>query len=212
MAAVAARCTSTISQQMIRSTPSGKKRLAYRWYIYHSPDFQFAGEGTAQNAKFAQFYNTGLLFDNSSGPVHMYNFLDWTPAQDCCVSGPGTSNVTAQEWKGKWWRAEVVVTNPDGKGLTNPGSGPVMKLYLKNVTDNTPEITAIDTSLPGTQLNPTTNFRNPPVNYFTGVQANHYRQNGGNGFEAISSYVAAAWDTDAGQRIGPAYEVEGRGN
>jgi hypothetical protein len=179
------------------------KRAAARWYIYHSPGFEFAQEGLCQNSKMAQF-DSGLLLDKSFGQVHMYNFTTWTPAQDCCFVGPGPQNVQKQDWRGKWWRVEVVFINRLGG---NPGW--VGKVYMKNVTDNTPEITVVNTSMPGTQLIQS-NTRTPP-NRMDGMLSNNYRQGTCNGWLGISHYMLAGWDTDQGQRIGPAIEIEGGG-
>ena len=40
---------------------------------------------------------------------------------------------------------------------------------------------------------------------------NNYRETGCTGWLGFSSYVLAGWDTDEGQRIGAAVEVEGGG-
>jgi hypothetical protein len=102
-----------------------------------------------------------------------------------------------------------VISNPEGKGATYPGTGPVIRLYLKNVTESASEILVIDTGMLS-RLNPSTAFRDPPI-ALRGVMANLYRQGPGAGFRAVSHYMAASWDTDTGQRIGAAYEVEGGG-
>jgi hypothetical protein len=132
----------------------------------------------------------------------MYNFLTWTPAQDCCNWGPGPDNLVSSDWRGKWWRVEVVFINRTGG---NPGF--VAKVYMRNITDNLPELLVIDTSWPGTQLNPSST-RTPP-NPMNQMWMNHYRQGVCTGWLGFSHYMLAGWDTDAGQRIGPAIEVEG---
>lgn len=182
------------------------KRSAARYYIYHSPNYQFAQEGVCTNSKMAQF-DGGALLDKSFGTVHMYNFTSWTPAQDCCFNGPGPDQmaVNKADWRGKWWRVEIVFTNRAGG---NPGF--VAKVYMKNVTDNGPELTVVDTSAPGTQLN-TSNSLTPPVR-MDKMHINNYRETGCKGWLGMSHYMAAGWDTDQGQRIGPAYEIEGGGN
>jgi hypothetical protein len=153
----------------------------------------------------AQF-DGGLLLDKSFGTVHMYNFTTWTPAQDCCFNGPGPEQDAVQkaDWRGKWWRVEIVFINRSGG---NPGF--VAKVYMKNVTDNGPEYTVVDTSASGTQLTPSST-RTPPVR-MDSMSINNYRETGCTGWLGISHYMAAGWDTDEGQRIGAAYEVEGGG-
>jgi hypothetical protein len=181
-----------------------KPRIAARWYLYHTPDFEFAGDGACENSKLLLFGNQGVL-DKSFGPVHMYNFLTWSVAKDCCFVGPGPQNITKDAWRGKWYRVEVVVTNPAGPG-TN------VEVYLKNVTDNAPEIKVVDLSepCPGCGLDggwaPSATLT-PPTPIDTLV-INLYRQGICKGWLGVSHYVAAAWDTNAAQRIGPAAEVE----
>jgi len=176
------------------------KRAAVRFYLYHSPNFQWSGEGACENSKLAEFDDA--LLDKSFGFVHMYNFLDWTPAQDCCLSGPGADNVTKDDWRGNWWRVEIVFTNRAGG---NPGF--VAKVYMRNVTDNGRELTVVDSSLPGTQLIQSST-RTPPQRQDK-MWMNNYRQGTCNGWLGFSHVMAAGWDTDQGQRIGPAYEIEG---
>jgi hypothetical protein len=175
-------------------------RGAARWYLYHSPNFEFAGDGGCQNSKLAQF-DGGALLDKSFGFVHMYNFTTWSPPQDCCLSGPGPDNVAKADWRGKWWRIEVIFSNRAGG---NPGF--VGKVYIQNVTDNRPELLVVDTSWPGTQLIPSST-RTPPDRIDT-IWMNNYRQNACAGWLGFSHYMMAGWDIDAGQRIGPAIEIE----
>jgi hypothetical protein len=40
---------------------------------------------------------------------------------------------------------------------------------------------------------------------------NNYRETGCTGWLGFSHYLAAGWDTDEGQRIGAAVEIEGGG-
>jgi len=193
-----------------------EKRAAARWYIYHSPDYEFAFEGTCTNSKFAQFQ--GGVLDASFGYVHMYNFLDWAPSSDCCMVGPGPSNLTKEDWRGKWWRAEVVFTNLSGPGF-------VAKVYLKNITDGLPEMTVVDL-----EYGPTYSSQNvvewapsatltPPVRQDK-IYINNFRWADPSGvsptptgvcagWRGVSHYMVAGWDTDEGQRIGAAVEVEG---
>jgi hypothetical protein len=184
-------------------------RIAARWYLYHTPDFDFTGDGGCQNSELLAFGYAGQgALAKSFGYVQMYNFLNWSAAEDCCWSGPGPQNVTKQDWRGKWYRVEVVVTNPAGPG-TN------VEVYVRNVTDNGPELKVVDLSQPcpwcgpGGGWMPSPTLTPPaPINTFA---TNHYRQGVCKGWVGVSHYLAAAWDTNAAQRIGPAPEVEPAG-
>jgi hypothetical protein len=186
--------------------PDGYNRVAARFYIYRSSDFQFAQEGTCGNAKFAQF--DGSLLDSSFGYVHMYNFLNFQPSRDCCMVGPGPQNLDKQDWRNNWWRVEIVLRNLSGPGFDT-------KVYMKNVTLNSPEITVIDLQYPTSEWTPTGTLT-PPQRMHR-IAANLFRSLGSNtsgeclGWQGISHYMYAAWATDNGQRIGGAYEIEGGG-
>jgi len=123
--------------------------------------------------------------------------------------------------KGKWWFFEIVQTKLAGPGYN-------LQVYVRNVTDNGPEQKVIDlqtTGLPGTpKLSPPIPTLTPPTtnpaNNFSGkvlaFMANQYREVNPasatpvcRGFTAISHYMLAGWAIDAGQRIGPASEIEG---
>ena len=79
-------------------------RLAARWYIYRTPTFDFEGEGSCNNSKQSQ-QDGGLVTDYNTGAgFHMFNFTTWSPALDCCVSGPAINNPPVAGMKGKWWR------------------------------------------------------------------------------------------------------------
>lgn len=180
---------------------SGKARVAARWYIYHTPTFDFKFEGTCENSKITG-HQQGVQIDYSGG-FHIYNFLTWDPSVDCCVNGPGTdAGLASSEMKGKWWRFECVMTNRAGPDFR-------IILYGQNVTDNGAELELIDLWDDGSVDNLT-----PPalMSYMT---SNNHRFSNGNecrGWIGISHYLMASWDTDSGQRIGAASEVEGGGS
>jgi hypothetical protein len=180
------------------------KRLAVRFYIYHSPNFQFAQEGVCTNAKLMQFTGPNSLVDHSFGSIHMYNFTDFSPAQDCCFEGPGPDQgqVNKSYWRGKWVRIEAIYTNRAGPNWR-------FQLYSKDVTNNGPEYLVVDTSVSGTQLNAAN--RMPPKRQ-DAMLMNLYRETGCTGWEGFSHYMMAGWDSDSGQRIGAAVEVEGGGS
>lgn len=190
------------------------QRIAFRFYLYHSSDYNFSNplDGSQGcNAKLLQL-DAGLLGDITHGAVHMYNFTTWTPAQDCCFDGPGPAgnNLARADWLDKWWRIEFIMTN---RNAFSTGQHWRMQMYMKNVTDGTAEKLVVDSDEPGTQLN-VVNPRIPSA-VMNKLLVNHYRgENVGNplpcvGYEGVSHYMVAGWDTNAGQRIGPAAEIEG---
>ncbi len=190
----------------IHSSSTFTKRLAARFYIYHSTDFEFFQDGVCTNSKLMQM--TSHLVDKSSGFVHTYNFLrsnGWSPGQDCCLSGPGPDQeaLSKHAWRGKWWRIEAVYINRAGPNWA-------FRLYAKNITDNGPEYLVIDTTASGTEFNSAADW-SPPQRQ-DAMAINNYRETGCNGFLAFSHYMMAGWDTNQEQRIGAAVEVEGASN
>jgi hypothetical protein len=173
-------------------------RLAARWYIWHTPTFDFNLEGSCNNSKIAQFDN-GALVDYTLG-FHTYNYLNFSPAVDCCVSGPGpNAGLGTNQMKGKWWRFEVVMTNRSGPNFD-------FKMYGKNVTDDGPELTLLDLSTNNAVSNLT------PPSLMSAILSNNHRYSASGscrGWIGISHYMMAGWTTNAGQRIGAAGEVEG---
>lgn len=179
-------------------------RIAARFYVYHTPDFAFRTSATSscQNTKIMEF-DANSRIDYTAG-FHTYNYLDFSPAVDCCVTGPGSSpGISASQMQGKWWRWEAVMTKRSGPGYR-------LMFYGKNITDNTPEVTIIDTSMNGSTANLT-----PPMLMSKMLSNNHRWSPSGTGCigeRGISHYMMAGWTTDAGQRIGAAVEVEGGGS
>lgn len=185
------------------------KRIAARYYIYHSPDFQFKDDGACENSKMMSLGILGI--DKSFGNPHAYNFTSFSCAtqpcplpRDCCWIGPSTKTLEKPDWRGKWWRVELVVTNPRGPGFD-------LKLYMKNVTDNRPEFTAIDTSKrcvdcgAGGGWIPSKSIIAPAT--LNRLLINNYRQGNCQGWLGFSHYLAAGWLTNRGQRIGAAKEI-----
>lgn len=195
------------------------KRMAYRWYVYYSPNFEFAYEGSCTNGKLVQMGDTtsiGATITVAGDGIAMYNFYNWPPLNsDCCQLGPsfGDHGPTYAQWKGKWWRLEVVVTNRKGGPSPN---GVRVQLYLKNVTDHAAERLVIDTY--GSDFNagpdpyvPHDDFTFPTP--LAGMYPSLFRETltprgACKGYNALSYYMLAGWDTDVGQRIGPALEIE----
>lgn len=193
-------------------------RGAMRYYIFRTSNFEFRGDGTTgcDNAKQLTF-NSDTLVDNSDGNIHTYNYQTWAPNFiDCCAAAgggphPNDLNLVKQDWRGKWWRIEIAMTNRDGPGYN-------LQMFVKNITDEGDEFEVIDLSLddPGavqpwvaapTTLQPTERMNKMEVNLFRDAGATGTCK----GWQAISHYMVAGWDTDAGQRIGAATEVESGG-
>jgi hypothetical protein len=176
-------------------------RLAARWYIWHTPTFDFKGEGSCDNSKIAQFDN-GALVDYTGG-FHTYGYDSFSPSVDCCVSGPGPNAfIPTSQMKGKWWRFEIVMTNRSGPSFD-------FKMYGKNITDDGPELTILDLSSRSSVSNLT------PPSLMSAILSNNHRYSpsgGCRGWIGISHYMMAGWTTNAGQRIGGAAEVETPGS
>ena len=177
-------------------------RLAARWYIYYTPTFEFVGEGSCENNKITEHNNGSRVtaFTDSGDLVFStYNYLTFSPSVDCCLSGPGQNiRFPLTDFKGKWWRFEVVMTNRSGPNFD-------LKFYGKNVTDNGPELTIIDLSLDN-RVNKLT-----PPSLMSAILVNNYRQGTCRGWIGLSHYMTAGWTTNAGQRIGAASEIESPG-
>jgi hypothetical protein len=176
-------------------------RIAARWYMWRTPVFDFVDEGSCENTKITEFDN-GARVTYIPNTFSTYNYTEFSPSVDCCTSGPGPdSNVPSSQMKGKWWRYEVVMTNRSGPNFD-------FKMYAKNVTDDGPELTVIDLSSRSSVRNLT-----PPSLMSTLLSNNHRYSGSGScrGWIGISHYMMAGWTTNAGQRIGPAAEIESPG-
>jgi len=176
-------------------------RLAARWYIWHTPTFDFKDEGSCDNSKIAQLDN-GALVDYTGG-FHTYGYDSFSPSVDCCVSGPGPNSfISTTQMKGKWWRFEIVMTNRSGPSFD-------FKMYGKNITDDGPELTILDLSSRSSVANLT------PPSLMSAILSNNHRYSASGtcrGWIGISHYMMAGWTTNAGQRIGAAAEVETPGS
>lgn len=176
-------------------------RLAARFYIYHSPVFDFEGEGTCNNSKQVELNGDSRIDYNSGAGFHTYNYLQFSPPIDCCVSGPAVTQPQVAGFKGKWVRHEIVITNR---------SGPAYRLqsFMKNITDGTPEVAVIDTAFDSRVNNLT------PPQLMSSILSNNHRFSASGscrGWIGLSHYMMSGWTTNAGQRIGEATEVEPSG-
>lgn len=196
------------------------KRAAVRMYVYYNPTFQFAYTGGCENHKyFEQESLTTSLggtdgAGNGGGTHNAYSWGAWNHSPDCCFTGPNSVNyfgvTPASARRGKWWRTEMVLTNRGGGASPN---GYRAQIYDKNVTDNGPEELVLDTR--GTFFDGLESWGGwtdltPAARQDFMVFAG-YRQGTCAGFYAFSHVLVAGWNTDTGQRIGAASEVEGGG-
>jgi hypothetical protein len=174
-----------------------RKRMAVRWYRYYSPNYEMSQADNPACAQRGKLTEAHINFTSLGGGFSAYNFLNWTPnGRDCC-GYVQTSYPTIRQLKGKWWRIEYVMINRNGPGHNS-------LLYVKNVTDNSPERLVFDFS----RLSFWSPQFTPPVPARE-LRASQYAEGTCAGFAAVSHFMAAGWDTDTGQRIGPAYEIEG---
>jgi len=155
--------------------------------------------------------------------------VGWSPQLDCCRFGPRWTFAgqvpaeVASQKVGKWYRYEVVL-----RRMTTGSTSVILEAYRKNVTDNKAEFKIIDTSIACTGCNSsgrsfddwgnggsTTRLKTPNQTQLTRVEPNLFRNDDGahkcGGWRAYSHMLVAAWSTDAGQRIGPATEIESSG-
>lgn len=196
-------------------------RRSVRYYHYWSTNYSFVNEvtGCTNSNKYMEFGASsvaGPMFTVVGGTWSLYGVntvFNWNRTIDCCVgpgpgnyaNGPGTSAL-----KGKWYRIEIITHN-----AAPTGPGTYFEVFIKNVTDNGPELQILDTSqaanylLGNWDVNFTTNLH--PIANIDFMSINTYRAGTCTGFQAYSHYITAAWSTDAGQRIGAAVEVEGGG-
>ena len=195
------------------------KRMAYRYYVYHTSDFEFT-QMCSGNTKFAEGPAIAGMHYNSSGIKIQYygTWNKWTYANgtkqvgDCCQIGPPGKDARQplSFYQGKWIRVEGVVTNRLGGASPN---GFTFKLYMKNITDGTPEMKVVDTTISAPGAGFSTDWLGKddvtPSSLVKNFFSNNYREGACKGYRAITHYMVAGWDTDEGQRIGSANEVEG---
>lgn len=183
------------------SVSSSFVRLAARFYIYHSPLFDYEGEGTCNNSKQAELDGDSRIDYNTGAGFHTYNYLQFSPAIDCCVSGPAINNPAVSGFKGKWVRHEIVITNRSGPSYR-------LQSFMKNVTNGSAEVAVIDTSIDSRVSNLT------PPQLMSKILSNNHRWSATGscrGWIGLSHYIMAGWTTNSGQRIGASTEIEGGG-
>lgn len=201
------------------------KRVSTRWYEYYSPNYGFDDDPESCNASKLFEINSsssGVITDIGYGPPSIYNFLAFNVAgsQDCCgygqlnvnapagvitsMAGPAAGGISPyyQYYRGKWVRWEIVVVNRDSS--VNPWE---QHIYAKNITDNGPEYEVASSCDTDGGLTLPCGHKKSEV--FKSFAVNGFRQNICPGTRAYSHFMVAGWDTNAGQRIGAAVEIEG---
>lgn len=210
------------------------KRLALRWYSYHSPDYEFAYQASCTNGKIAHSSGTNFsapyfTFQSYRNATNHYSFISsgawvWSghSSFDGIVGGhacrPGAA-VDLNTWRGKWFRHEIVVRRPR-RADSSSGLGYDFSFFTKNVTDGTAEVEDVrfssgctsclfDGGVPGSNF--VWNTGTYPTADMAALHTELYRAGTCAGWQGWLYAVLAKWDTDAGQRIGPATEVESGG-
>jgi hypothetical protein len=221
-----------VGSQFPSNAPTARRAL--RYYLYYSPKMVLDTDTNTtcdQSSKYAQLSNeSGILTVDTGKHWMMYGWAaPWSysggsmAGYDCCWAGPGTdagadtilgAGGGPDLRKGRWWRIEIVYQNVGGVPTT-------FQVFWKNVTDNTPEVKVLDSSISAASGNgldagwtsAVANSLTRPVwgdtdfNQFRNAAGGQY--NNCAGFYAFSHVLYAAWSTNAGQRIGAAVEIEG---
>lgn len=208
------------------ATTEKTARIALRGYKYFSSDYQLYRPGTCENSsklmQIGQDASLSAIVSGTGGSYDMYGWINWNfGSLNCCTVAPGglpfVGQYTESNINGKWMRYEMIINN------TLP-SGPVttFQLYAKNITDNLPEIKIVDSTIE--TLDPSADPTNPnsnqswtraiattvkPNQRISQIVFNLFRRDNCTGYIGLTHILAAAWDVNAGQRIGPAVEIEG---
>jgi hypothetical protein len=200
--------------------PTARRAIRFYKYYSSSPAYDWVGGACLNSNKIAQggwngALTGGPMFTETAGTWSFYDIntaYGHNESVDCCDGpGPGESATgpALSTLRGKWIRYEAVFTN-----LTTSGASS-FQWYMKNVTDNTAEIRLVDTTQSnGTGVGKWSTSNASNFGYTTvmdELSINMFRNGTCAGSASFSHYLAAAWSTDAGQRIGAATEIEGGG-
>jgi hypothetical protein len=199
-------------RHLFENTPGfSYRRRSMRWYMYHSPGFQFCGGGN-QNSKLYQSHSGHYWTYTVGGEVlagHGWGNVSWlyggnTPGGKAALHSQ-TTQTHQSNLAGNWVRYEMVVDNGD----QSDGDGTRLRLYFKNVSRGDAEIKILDTlstGAPGSDpLCVLCNNNDFPMAGATDLRRtdeapaakfviNNYAQgNGCNSWEGFSHIVVAAW-------------------
>jgi hypothetical protein len=213
------------------------KRIALRWYSYHTPTYDFAFENACTNGKIVHSSQASwgayplFTFQSYGAETNEYSFTDagswvWTghASFDGIVGGHGTHPGAAfnlANWRGKWFRHEIIVRRPRNADSQAGGLGFDFQFFTKNVTDNTAEVEDTrfsagctgciwDGGVPGSTF--VWNTGTYPTADMSALHTEFYRAGTCAGWQGWLYAMVAKWDTDNGdERIGAASEIEGGG-
>lgn len=201
-------------------------RWAYRWYAYYSSNYAsyaFPAGPCTNSSKWATI-QTSYIQMSHQGDLKTPQVYGWAVPPDqyawepdvsvCCWFGPGYDTAAAADGAlpGSWWRYEIIGHGMDG----TPGA--YLKVYRKNITSGASEKKIVDTTIDCIDCDGGT--WDWPAEAKTAlvspegmdlVTSNFYRAGTCTGYIATAYQLAAQWDTDSGQRIGAAEEIEGSG-
>ena len=208
------------------------RRLEMRWYSYHSPTYDWAGDngGACTNGKIAHSSNgymqpammtLTIHGGGTAGKTSLYTFHNsgnWScfghSSFEGFQSGSGPRSgapISAFSYQGKWFRHSIVISNPK----SSDSGGYDFQYFVKNVTDGTPEVEDVRFSAGCANCmstggpNFTWDSSIHPTNNMNSLHTEFYRAGSCRGWQGWTHLMIASWPTNAGQRIGAATEVEG---
>ena len=210
------------------------RRLEMRWYSYHSPTYDWAGDngGSCTNGKIGHSSNgyqqpslmtLTIHGGGTGGRTSLYTFINswnwlWSGHSSFEGFGPGSgprssAGVSAFAYRGKWFRHSIVISNPK----SSDSGGYDFQYFVKNITDGTPEVedARFSAGCVGCMATGGPDFTWDssihPGNDMNWLHTEFYRAGSCRGWQGWTHLMVASWPTNAGQRIGAATEVEGGG-
>jgi hypothetical protein len=220
------------------------RRMALRWYQYHTANFQWEGMGSCTNGKIAHidgsstwgtdpFITITIHGGTATSAYSIGSPYQWTWTSHASWAGfasgsaprpSGEGGVSpSSEWAGKWTRHEIVVRNPKSTDAQTYGFD--YSYFVKVVPDGGPgefdgevedqRLTGVCTGCydnpfgTGGQNWDGSTGKIYPNTDVVNLHTEFYRAGTCNGWNGFFYALLATWSTDAGQRIGAAYEVEG---
>jgi cysteine-rich repeat protein len=183
-----------------RSLTSSTKRLCTRHYFKVSSDFTGTGWGGCNNNKLSQFVGSLLSGDGSTTDLSIH----YAAYKQSYSAVPGGLNlpksgdhVTWDDCRENWCRFEICQSGNLATGTDLYAEG-----YIQQVTGGSKRMD-YERSFLGNGPTPITD------DYGSLWIMNMYREGACAGNREFSHAMQAEWDTDAGQFIGAACEVEG---